>query len=154
MKKATDEQVKEWKVKYSNDLEDWFNQIIEDKLTLTELASLMNISIEGARKYFYRYFSNEELEGTKFYKQVSTRLKSEDSIIGSDSRLVEIVFNQLQEMFQPHFNLVETELVTIKAELLELAKDFGEKDAGIFQCLLKFKGRLDSIDTKLNKGKR
>jgi methyl-accepting chemotaxis protein len=69
MKQATDEQVKQWKDKYSQELIVWFGDILNGSLTFTELATRMNISRAAATKYFYKYYSVEDLIGTKYEVQ-------------------------------------------------------------------------------------
>jgi hypothetical protein len=66
MKVATDKQVEKWKAKYGNDLHLWFANVRAGEMNITELSKLMGITAEGARKYFYRFYSNDELIGTKY----------------------------------------------------------------------------------------
>ena len=95
MKVATDKQVEKWKVKYGADLPLWFANVRAGEINIKDLSKLMNISVEGARKYFHRYYSDAELVGTKYN---TTLKKSVKPSTASKDRKVHNPFNNPSDM--------------------------------------------------------
>lgn len=119
MKIATDKQVEKWKFKYGNDLTVWFANVRAGEITISDLAKRMGISVEGARKYFYRYYSNEELVGTRYY---TTSVKTEDACATVDNNLVDNSFDNQLELRNLIKEVISEELKGIENRLTTMLK--------------------------------
>ena len=130
---ATDDKIKRWEKKYGKELLNYFNEVRSGKLTVQELADKMNITKEGARKYFHQYYSEADLIGTRFFALPTTKKQPKKAIGNTDSE-------NLTTLCQ-----LQSDTQTIKSELLELAKDFREHDKEVFVYLDMFKKQLATL---------
>ena len=130
---ATNDRVEKWKKKYGSELLNYFEEVRLGKITIQELAVKMKVTKECARKYFHRYYSEADLIGTRFFKQKTT-LKQPVKAVSTEN-----------PENQTTLGLLISDVQIIKAELLELAKDFREHDKEVFVYLDSFKKQLETL---------
>jgi hypothetical protein len=130
MKLATDDQIERWKRKYGAEFLNDLEMIRSGKLTMQEVADKIGVTKETIRWYFHHYYSDADLISTRYYKDKNQSVKPAGNI---DSKSL------------PENRHSDSDIQIIKAELLELAKDFREHDKEVFVYLDLFKKQLETI---------
>ena len=65
---ATKDRVEKWTRKYGTELLQWLADVKDGKCSLETLSKKMNVSKECARHYFHKYYSDRDLQGTRFIR--------------------------------------------------------------------------------------